>query len=88
MNSINMWGKIQKGEGTKREEISKGSNKLSVSTFAVKRTPRKNSGSLLNGENKFLPDESQKSEMFSAFSISAFAGKVNYDWMVDTTKGQ
>lgn len=67
MNSINMWGKIQKGEGTKREEISKGSKKLSVSTFAVKRTPRKNSGSLLNGENKFLPDESQKSEMFSPF---------------------
>lgn len=51
MNSINMWGKNQKGEGTKREEISKGSKKLSVSTFATKRTPRKNSGSLLNGEN-------------------------------------
>lgn len=36
MNSINMWGKFQKGEGTKREEISKGSKKLSVSTFSVK----------------------------------------------------
>lgn len=50
MNSINMWGKIQKGKGTKREEISKGSKTLSVSIFAVKRTPSKTGGSLLNGE--------------------------------------
>lgn len=56
-----MWGKIQKGKGTKREEICKGSKKLSVSTFAVKRTLRENRGLLLKGENKFLPDESQKS---------------------------
>lgn len=40
MNDINMWGKIQKGKGTKREEICKGSKKLSVSTFAVKRALR------------------------------------------------
>lgn len=41
MNSINMWGKNHKSKGTKREEISKGSKKLSVSTFAVKRTEEK-----------------------------------------------
>lgn len=74
-----MWGKIQKGKGTKREEICKGSKKLSVSTFAVKRTLRGNSGLLLKGENKLLPDESQKSEMFGTFSIPALTGKVNYD---------
>lgn len=35
-----MWGKIQKGEGTKRQEISKGSKKLSVKHICSKKNSK------------------------------------------------
>lgn len=63
--NVNEWHKYV-GKNSERQRYKKKGNlqrkqKLSVSTFAVKRTLGENGGLLLKGENKFLPDESQKS---------------------------